>query len=76
MSSWHTGESRAWNNTPDSTGPRQGRLSQMGKEKATGTRCNHYIDGTILCDAFPSWPVPGTKRERRCEEHKNEGVTE
>jgi hypothetical protein len=71
---------KAWNNTPDRprvtgldappTGPRQGRLARSGKETPVRTRCTYYIDGVILCDAFPSWPVPDHHRERRCEAHR------
>ena len=63
---------KAWNSTPRGDGKPTGRLARQGKEPIPSTRCNYYIDGAIICDAFPSWPVPGTRRERRCEEHRGE----
>jgi hypothetical protein len=65
---------RAFNSGPVPTGSRQGRLAQGVKKPETPTRCTHYIDGVILCDAFPSWEVPGTNgKQRRCEQHRGIG---
>lgn len=68
----NVGPEKAWNATPDKPkGGPTGRLQRQGREPVSYTRCTFYVDG-VRCDTFPSWPVPGTKRERRCETHRGE----
>jgi hypothetical protein len=61
---------KAWNSTPTHSGGQTNRLSKSGKEPERGVRCTYVVDGHV-CDAFPSWEVPGTNgRERRCARHQ------
>lgn len=45
------------------------RAVSTTKPPDKGTRCTYYVNGVILCDAFPSW-VQGDD-ERRCADHKD-----
>lgn len=37
-----------------------------------GTRCTFVLDDGTICDAFPAWPIPGKRDQRRCEGHKGQ----
>lgn len=56
--------------SPDLPKKRDARAIGSSKPPLVGTRCT-YVDDGQLCNAFPSWPVPGDRNERRCEDHRD-----